>query len=59
MVYDDHGVQHNDVGTGAPSFWNRPTNTYPDCKCPPWRYNPRHPRPTNPDCQIHGETSTP
>jgi hypothetical protein len=52
-------VQHNVVGTGAASFWNRRTNSYPGCSCPPWRYHPRYPKPTNPDCQLHGETRTP
>lgn len=27
----------------------------PGCTCPPWRYHPRHPKPTNPDCPTHGE----
>lgn len=58
MVTDDRGNQHNDVGTGAASFWNRRTNSYAGCSCPPWRYNPRFPHPTNPDCQLHGETRT-
>jgi hypothetical protein len=53
-VYDDKGRPHNDVGTGAASFWVRPTNVYAGCSCPPWRYNPRHPKPTNPDCTQHG-----
>jgi hypothetical protein len=53
-VYDDKGRPHPDVGTGSPSFWDRPTNHYPGCTCPPWRYNPRHTRPTNPDCTEHG-----
>ncbi|SDK80597.1 hypothetical protein SAMN04487913_103239 [Arthrobacter sp. ok362] len=43
------------VGTGAESFWHRRTNTYPGCTCPPWRYNPRYPKPTNPECPQHGE----
>ena len=58
MVIDEHGNHHCDVGTGSASFWNRRTNSYPGCSCPPWRYNPRHPRPTNPNCQLHGETRT-
>lgn len=52
-VYDDNGMPHPDVGTGAKDFWNRKTNVY--CACPPWRYNPRQPKPTNPDCRVHGE----
>jgi hypothetical protein len=40
------------VGTGA-DWWHRPTNKY--CDCPPSRYDPRHPRPTNPECEEHGE----
>ncbi|MEO5317611.1 hypothetical protein PV761_03320 [Arthrobacter sp. CC3] len=54
MAVDDKGRNHPDVGTGAPSFWTRRTNQYPGCCCPPWRYNPRHPKPTNPDCPQHG-----
>jgi len=42
------------VGTGSPSFWNRPTNRYPGCTCPAWRYSPMHPKPTAPDCPTHG-----
>jgi hypothetical protein len=53
-VYDDKGKAHNDVGTGAESFWHRRTNTYAGCTCPPWRYNPRQPKPTNADCSEHG-----
>jgi hypothetical protein len=44
------------VGTGSESFWTRPTNRYPGCICPPWRYNPAHPKPTDPNCPKHGET---
>lgn len=40
-------------------WWNRRTNTYPGCTCPPARYNPRHPKPTNPDCPTHGEPHEP
>lgn len=40
-------------------FWNRRTNTYQGCTCPPARYNPRRPKPTNPDCPTHGEANTP
>lgn len=54
MVLDDKGKPHNDVGTGAASFWVRRTNTYAGCTCPAWRYSPRHPKPTNPDCPQHG-----
>lgn len=35
--------------------WSRVTNRYPGCSCLPWRYSPRHPRPTDPDCPQHGE----
>ena len=35
--------------------WARRTNTYPGCTCPAWRYSPRHPKPTNPDCKMHGQ----
>jgi len=45
------------VGTGAESFWHRRTNTYPGCTCPPWRYNPAQPKPTNPECEKHGNTT--
>ena len=55
MAVDEHGNHHNDVGTGAESFWHRKTNTYVNCTCPPWRYNPRQPKPTNPTCTQHGE----
>lgn len=54
MAVDDKGNQHCDVGTGAESIWKRRTNRYTGCTCPPWRYNPRHPKPTNPDCPEHG-----
>ena len=43
------------VGTGSESHWTRPTNRYPNCCCPPWRYNPMYPKPTNPECPTHGE----
>ena len=55
MALDANGHNHPDVGTGHPSFWHRPTNRYPGCTCPPWRYNPMYPKPTNPDCPRHGE----
>jgi hypothetical protein len=42
------------VGTGA-DWWHRPTNKYADCCCPPSRYNPKATRPTNPECQLHGD----
>lgn len=29
-------------------------NRYPGCTCPPWRYHPAHPKPTNPACPRHG-----
>jgi hypothetical protein len=35
--------------------WSRPTNRYTGCVCPAWRYNPSHPKPTDPNCQLHGE----
>lgn len=57
MALDDKGVEHCDVGTGAESFWVRRTNRYPGCSCPAWRYSPKHPKPTNPLCEIHGETN--
>ena len=54
MALDDKGRNHTDVGTGAESFWVRKTNRYAGCTCPPWRYNPRYPKPTSPDCAEHG-----
>jgi len=50
--------EHPVVGTGSESFWHRRTNTYPGCTCPPWRYNPAQPKPTDPDCAKHGEPQT-
>ena len=47
------------VGTGSESFWTRRTNTYPGCTCPPWRYHPAHPKPTNPTCRKHGDANEP
>jgi len=47
--------QEYQVGTGSASMWTRRTNTYPGCTCPPWRYHPAHPKPTNPTCPKHGE----
>jgi hypothetical protein len=44
-------------GCGA-DWWARRTNTYPGCTCPPARYNPRHPKPTNPECETHGMSQT-
>ena len=44
-------------GCGA-DFWTRRTNTYADCTCPPSRYSPTQPRPTNPDCPTHGNKDT-
>ena len=35
--------------------WSRTTNHYAGCSCPAWRYNPRCPKPTNPQCPEHGE----
>lgn len=49
---------HYVVGTGYPDQWHRPTNTYPGCSCPAWRYNPAHPKPTNTQCQMHGQPRT-
>ena len=57
MLLDDKGRPVYYVGTGAESFWTRPTNTYPGCTCPPWRYSPMYPKPTNPECPKHGEQS--
>lgn len=54
-VYDGDGRPHPDVGTGTASFWTRRTNTYQGCTCPPWRYHPKYPKPTNPGCAEHGE----
>lgn len=56
MSVDSNGRNHPEVGTGAPSFWVRPTNRYAGCCCPAWRYSPRHPKPTNPECHEHGES---
>jgi hypothetical protein len=39
----------------AKENWSRGTNRAPGCDCPAWRYSPRHPKPTNPDCEQHGE----
>ena len=55
MSVDSNGRNHPEVGAGAASFWVRPTNRYPGCCCPAWRYHPRHPKPTNPDCPEHGD----
>lgn len=54
MALDAEGNNHPDVGTGAASFWHRPTNRYAGCTCPPWRYNPSQPKPTDPNCKKHG-----
>jgi hypothetical protein len=54
MAVDEHGTQHCEVGVGAKSHWQRDTNRYPGCTCPAWRYHPRYPKPTNPDCTTHG-----
>ena len=53
MAMDSEGRNHPDVNVGA-DWWTRRTNRYAGCTCPPWRYSPRHPKPTNPDCQQHG-----
>ena len=57
MAVDDKGHNHPDVGTGAESSWHRPTNRYPGCSCPPFRYSPAHihKRITNPECEKHGD----
>lgn len=55
MVYDDNGNQHPGVGVGVRSFWDRRTNQYPGCSCPPARYSPRCTKPTDPHCPTHGE----
>ena len=36
---------------------NHRDNPRPGCTCPPWRYNPafQHMRPTNPECEKHGD----
>ncbi|QDF19559.1 hypothetical protein PP353_gp49 [Arthrobacter phage Kumotta] len=36
------------------SFWTRRTNHEPGCNCPPARYDPTKPKPTNADCKLHG-----
>lgn len=48
--------EHCVVGTGAESSWHRPTNAYPGCTCPPFRYSPAHihKRATSADCPQHG-----
>lgn len=33
--------------------WSRGANRY--CACPASRYNPRQPKPTEPNCPEHGE----
>lgn len=43
-------MDHDD----AKENWTRHTNTYPNCTCPPWRYNPQHPKPTDEHCETHG-----
>ena len=58
VLRDEQGRPHNFVGTGYPDAWARPTNRYPGCNCPAWRYNPAHPKTTNPDCEKHGEQDT-
>lgn len=42
----------------AKENWSRGANRNPGCSCDPWRYNPRYPKPTNPDCQQHGNQRT-
>lgn len=50
-----HGGMDHDP---AKENWEkRTTNRY--CPCPPWRYHPAHPAPTNPDCPQHGTQETP
>ena len=38
----------------AKENWARGANRVPGCSCPPWRYSPRHPKPSAPDCPQHG-----
>jgi len=45
-----NGMDHDQ----ARENWSRGNNKQPGCNCPPWRYSPVHPRPTNPECKIHG-----
>lgn len=39
--------------------WSRGNNPQPGCNCLPWRYQPRYPKPTNPDCPQHGTQQEP
>lgn len=54
MSHYDIENQNDAVAVGALSHWERKTNQYPGCTCPPWRYHPRYPKPTDPDCPEHG-----
>lgn len=54
MSHHDTENQNDAVAVGALSHWERKTNRYPGCTCPPWRYHPRYPKPTDPDCPEHG-----
>lgn len=54
MVMDEPGRRQDVVALGAESHWHRRTNRYPGCSCPEWRYHPRYPKPTDPDCSEHG-----
>jgi len=47
-------MPHTQPGCGG-DFWTRRTNTYNGCTCPPARYNPKQPKPTNPQCKEHGD----
>lgn len=54
MSYDETEKHTDSVALGALSHWHRKTNRYPGCTCPEWRYHPRYPKPTDPDCAEHG-----
>jgi len=45
-------------GCGS-DWWSRRTNIYAGCTCPPARYNPKQPKPTNLNCPTHGEPNAP
>jgi hypothetical protein len=55
---DRTAYRHFAVGVGVESHWQRAPNRNPGCICPPWRYHPRHPKPTDPDCREHGGSET-
>lgn len=54
MSHNETEKQNDSVAVGALSHWHRKTNRYPGCTCPAWRYHPRYPKPTDPDCPEHG-----